>query len=127
MPVEALRGVRVGSIAAFEYHSYAVADTGVLWAWGTETEYSGPLGHDSETACPLPKPIEALRGVKVDAVIAFHTHTIARADDGSVYSWGTSDVAEWGALALGTSVMDAGYQHVRTPQRVPGLRLACGL
>jgi alpha-tubulin suppressor-like RCC1 family protein len=31
-PVEALRGVRVGSIAAGHYHSYAVADTGDLWA-----------------------------------------------------------------------------------------------
>jgi alpha-tubulin suppressor-like RCC1 family protein len=32
-PVEALRGVRVSSIAASSLSGYAVADTGKLWAW----------------------------------------------------------------------------------------------
>jgi hypothetical protein len=31
-PVEALRGVRVSSVAAAEWRSYAAADTGELWA-----------------------------------------------------------------------------------------------
>jgi alpha-tubulin suppressor-like RCC1 family protein len=38
-PVEALRGVRVGSIAASGHRSYAVADTGELWAWGCDGRY----------------------------------------------------------------------------------------
>jgi alpha-tubulin suppressor-like RCC1 family protein len=64
----------------------------------------------------------------LDAVAAYLTHTLALADDGSVYSWGTRDAAESGALALGTFVRyDAGYEDVLTPQRVPARRLACGL
>jgi hypothetical protein len=47
-------------------------------------------------------------------------------DDGSVYAWGTSDVAESGALALGAAVHAVGRTGP-TPQRVLGLRVACGL
>jgi alpha-tubulin suppressor-like RCC1 family protein len=60
-PVEALRGVRVGSVAAGDERSYAVADTGELWAWGMDSRYSR-VGHGEQTNCPLPKPIASLQG-----------------------------------------------------------------
>jgi E3 ubiquitin-protein ligase HERC2 len=122
-PVEALRGVRVGSIAAAFNRSYAVADTGEVWAWGIGREYRPPLGHGEEKDCPLPKPIASLRGVKVDAVAANTYHTLALADDGSVDVWGRGAAARAGALDLGPSVTDA----VPTPQHIPGLRAARGL
>jgi hypothetical protein len=82
-PVEALRGVRVGSIAAARYRSYAVADTGELCAWGSESADMGaPLGRGDMMDCPLPKPIEWLRrGIKVDAVSTGETDTVAVACD----------------------------------------------
>jgi alpha-tubulin suppressor-like RCC1 family protein len=76
--------------------------------------------------CLVPKPIESLRGVKVDAVVAIANHTLALADDGSVYAWGHSEAVNSGALSLGDSVQGAG-DHVLTPQRIPGLRVACVL
>jgi alpha-tubulin suppressor-like RCC1 family protein len=54
---------------------------------------------------------------------SFH---LALADDGSVYAWGDKMAAASGALGLGTSVSDAGLR-VPTPQRIPELRVACGL
>jgi alpha-tubulin suppressor-like RCC1 family protein len=84
-PVEGLRGVRVGSIAVAGDRSYAVTDTGKVWAWGCDQEYFPPFGHGERVNFPLPKPIESLRGVKVDAVVACFLHTMALADDGSVY------------------------------------------
>jgi E3 ubiquitin-protein ligase HERC2 len=127
-PVEALRGVRVSSVAAAGTRSYALADTGELWAWGCETDYaySSPLGHGEEEDCPSPKPIEALQGVKVDAVATGSTHTLALGDDGRVYAWGNERAANSGALGLGPSVSDAPIP-VRTPQRIPALRVSCGL
>jgi alpha-tubulin suppressor-like RCC1 family protein len=95
-PVEALRGVRVSSIAATNFRSYAVSDIGQLWAWGGSG--TAPLGLGEQVHCPLPKPIESLRGVKMDAVVAVHNRTLALADDGSVYAWGKEDVARCGLL-----------------------------
>jgi alpha-tubulin suppressor-like RCC1 family protein len=103
-PFEALRGVRVSSIAAGSWRSYAVADTGEVWAWGHDG--SVPLGHCERMDCPLPKPLEVSRGLKVDAVAADEFHTLALADDGSVYVWGDCNAARRGALGLGPSVRD---------------------
>jgi alpha-tubulin suppressor-like RCC1 family protein len=44
-PVEALRNVRMSSIAAAGHRSYAVADTGEVWAWGVDGVGLPPLGH----------------------------------------------------------------------------------
>jgi alpha-tubulin suppressor-like RCC1 family protein len=123
-PVEALRGVRVSSIAAAWYRSYAVADTGEVWAWGAGA--APPLGHGMQGPCHKPNLIASFRGVKVDAVAAGHNHTLALADDGSVYAWGDAQAARTGALGLGSEVSDAG-KPVRKPRRVPALRVASGL
>jgi hypothetical protein len=127
-PIEALLGVRVNSISVAAYRSYAVADTGKLWAWGDNGDdaNAAPLGHGEQTSSPLHKPIESLRGVKVDAVAANSQFTQAIADDGSVYTWGNKRAASSGALGLGPAVSDAGLD-VPTPRRVPALRVAtCG-
>jgi alpha-tubulin suppressor-like RCC1 family protein len=101
------------------FRSYAVADTGEVWAWGRDG--AAALGHGEQTNCPLPTPIASLRGVKVVAVAAgmFH-HTLALADDGSVYAWGNAHAAPSGALGLGAAVREA-ERGVHTPRRMPGL------
>jgi alpha-tubulin suppressor-like RCC1 family protein len=119
-PVEALRGVRVRSIAASGRRDYAVADTGELWAWGFEI-HDAPLGHGEQMHCPLPKPIESLLGIKVDAVAAIDGHTLAQADDGNVYAWGNALAVGWGALGLGPEVKWSRLP-VRNPRRVSALQ-----
>jgi alpha-tubulin suppressor-like RCC1 family protein len=116
-PVEALRGVRVGSVLAASRSSYAVADTGQLWAWGDDTNQAPQLGHGERMKFPLPMPVESLRGVKLDAVAAGFYHRLARADDGSVYTWGSAHASKMGMLGLGPSMKDA-TEAVRTPRRV---------
>jgi alpha-tubulin suppressor-like RCC1 family protein len=120
-PIEALRGVRVDSIAVGDHRSYAVADTGELWAWGFDGDIDSdpPLGHGEKKDCPIPKLIGSLHGIKVDAVAAECYHTLAWADDGSVYTWGLWIAEVRGAPGLSLSVSDA-----ENPQRISALRVA---
>jgi alpha-tubulin suppressor-like RCC1 family protein len=127
-PVEALRGVRVRSIAVACKRSCVVTDTGELLTWGDNGDGVAPLGHGEQTNCPLPKPIKSLRGIKLDAVAAGNRHTLALADDGSVYAWGDEGAAQSGALGLGDGVTTvARLVPVLTPERVPELRVARAL
>jgi hypothetical protein len=58
---------------------------------------------------------------------ANYHHTLALADEGSVYSWaGWSYEPGHFALGLGPAVRDAG-KAVLTPQRIPALRVACAV
>jgi hypothetical protein len=124
-PVEALRGISVGSVAAVSSFSYAVADTGELWAWSEGSKDATPLGHGEPGNRLMPKPIESLPGVEVDAVTAGCYHTLALAGDGSVYVWGKTYAEQSDALDTGPSVQ-AARRLVHKPRRVPALRLACG-
>jgi alpha-tubulin suppressor-like RCC1 family protein len=118
-PVEALRGVRVGSVAAARDRSYAAAETGMLWAWGSDNDCAYLLGHGEWMHCPLPKPIASLRAQKVDAVAAGHDHKLALVDDGGVYPWGIEAAPAPGAPDVDSA---AGCADVVTPRRIPALR-----
>jgi alpha-tubulin suppressor-like RCC1 family protein len=124
-PIEALRGVRVGSVAATGGHCYVATDTGELWAWGHDSDGNLPLGHGELGSCPVPKPIQSLRGVKVDAVAASGRHTLALADDGSVYAWrvGQHGCSSIGCARLGPS--EGGRGGRAHPAAHPGA--ACGV
>jgi alpha-tubulin suppressor-like RCC1 family protein len=104
--------------------SYAVADTGELWAWGVSTN-PYPLGHGEDEDCPLPKPIESLRGIKVDAVAGCRAHTLAVADNGCAYSWSNRGFAWSGALGF-VPVDEVAENKLLSRQHIPGLRVACG-
>jgi E3 ubiquitin-protein ligase HERC2 len=113
-PVEALRGVRVGSIAAADTRSYALADTGELWAWGCDLSSGTPLGNDELVDCPLPKPMEWFRqqGIRIDAVVISHSETAALADDGRVFMWGFLITTE-------EDGSDSEYSRIETPMLLP--------
>jgi alpha-tubulin suppressor-like RCC1 family protein len=126
-PVEALRDVRVGIIAQGGKRSYAVADTGELWAWGDDDEdIFVPLANGPQVRIPAFKPMESLQGVQVYAVAASDSQTLALADNGSVYAWGDNYEAGLALTCLSDAVSDAG-EDVHTPQRISALRVACGL
>lgn len=115
--VEALRGVRVGSIAVQAHRCYAVGVTGELWAWGDDRGEAGgsiPLGHGNgeQVYYPVPELIESLRGVKVDAVVTGQLNAFVLADDGSVYAWGTRRNAQVGRARSGPFNKGCGRERV---------------
>ncbi|KAI5639587.1 regulator of chromosome condensation (RCC1) repeat domain-containing protein [Phthorimaea operculella] len=80
-PVPALANSRVVSIAAGTSNSFAVTDTGEVFAWGMGSE--GQLGTGSCSDAPSPAPAHpaALAGKRARAVRAGGQHTVLLVED----------------------------------------------
>lgn len=92
--VEAFAGERIVAVSAAKFHSVALTDSGAVYTWGFGR--SGRLGHGDSLihsgvgAAILPRAVAGLGGVRVVAVAAGKHHTLAAADAGDVYSWGSN-------------------------------------
>jgi hypothetical protein len=85
--VEGLRGVRVSCVAIGMYHALALTEEGMVYAWG-ENKERATLGNLHVETQLLPKPVEALRGVRVGSVAAAGGRSYALADTGELWAWG---------------------------------------
>jgi hypothetical protein len=83
--VEALRGVRISSVAVGMCHALALAEDGLVYVWGVH-EDQPPLGSPHVESELLPKPVEALRGVRVSSIAAARAHSYAVADTGELWA-----------------------------------------
>ena len=110
--IERLRGVRVVSIAAGFRHSMVLTDEGVVYSFGAG--HHGQLGLGDEQSRYGPKVIKALRDVRVVAIAAGRTHSLALTDEGTVLSFGYGGAGELGQ----------GFQHEqsRKPMVIEALR-----
>src|SRR2546427_7066435 len=85
--VNALPGGRKAvAIAAGGYHNLALAHDGTIWAWGEGS--SGQLGNSSFANSSTPVAVNALPGGrKAVAIAGGESHTLALADDGTLWAW----------------------------------------
>ena len=109
--IEALRDVRVVAIAAGGVHSMALTDEGAVLSFGHGKH--GQLGHGDEEDLLVPKVIEALRGVRVVAIVAGLDHSMVLTDEGIVLSFG---LGEFGQLGHGDR------NHQLAPKVIEALR-----
>ena len=85
--IEALRGTRVVEIAAGVFHSMVLTDEGAVLSFGQGVQ--GQLGHGNQEIQQVPKAIEALRGTRVVAIAAGHSHgMVLTEDEGAVLTFG---------------------------------------
>ena len=88
----ALFGKTVVAVAAGYHHTMALCADGTVAAWGYN--YSGELGNNSTTDCPVPVSVNtddgtsALFGQTVVAVAAGAFYSVALCADGTVAAWG---------------------------------------
>ncbi|KAL4419081.1 hypothetical protein ABPG77_002222 [Micractinium sp. CCAP 211/92] len=93
-------------------HAAALLEDGSLWTWGWPA--SGRLGHTfaasaedeeegrlAERCCWEPRPVEALRGVRITQVACGFDHTMALAADGTLFTFGDSSLGQLGRAAQG--------------------------
>lgn len=98
-PVEiSVPGKTFLAISAGEEHSLALASDGSVYAWGNNS--NGQLGDASTTNRNAPVEI-SVTGKTFSEISAGDGHSLALADDGSVYAWGQNSE---GQLGDGTQV-----------------------
>jgi alpha-tubulin suppressor-like RCC1 family protein len=83
--VEALRGIRVSDVASGVDHALGLTEDGLVYAWGENWKRT-LLGNPNVERDVLPKPVEALRGVRVGSVAAASNRSYAVADTGEVWA-----------------------------------------
>ena len=100
------------AVATGHDHAHALLADGTVRAWGWNSR--GQLGPAGGTSLKSPLPKAVSFPSRVVQVAGGRAHSIARLDDGSVWTWG-DDLS--GQLGLG------GADNLRhpTPQQVPGL------
>ena len=91
--VAALRHLRVVRVACAA-HTLALTAQGELYSWGHGKQ--GQLGHGGSTSEATPRRVEALRHTRVVGLAGGHFHSLALAEDDTVYTWGAASHGELG-------------------------------
>jgi len=90
---------KIVSIASGDYHGFAIADDGNVWAWGVnnfcETGIHDYVG-DDDALILTPRVVASLVGKNVTAIAAGSHHNIATTKDGQALVWGRCDGSQTG-------------------------------
>ena len=83
-------------IAAGESHVAAIASTGELYTWGSNT--FGQLGHGDRVDRGKPTKVQILSdaNIKIHSVSCGRSHTVAVSDYGEVFTWGSNEYGQLG-------------------------------
>ncbi|KAI9853133.1 MAG: hypothetical protein M1824_001524 [Vezdaea acicularis] len=118
------------SIAAGQYHSFAIDKRDRVWAWGLnnygETGIADNAG-DDDAVVLKPTPIPSLTGAGVKEVKGGAHHSIAATKDGTCLVWGRLDGAQMGLpvaqMPPDAVIYDArGHPRILSrPTPVPGI------
>jgi len=82
---------KIVAIAAGRYHSLAIGENGVVYAWGAN--WSGQIGNNSSDDQLSPT---ALNLSQVVDIIGGLSHTVAILGDGTVWAWGSNAYGQLG-------------------------------
>ncbi|MGY1552354.1 RCC1 domain-containing protein [Microbacterium sp. A588] len=102
-------GVTLTQVSAGSSHSIAVAEDGAAYAWGNNTY--GELGNGRTAFMPVQVPVQVSAEVSFTQVSAGSAYSLAVADDGAAYAWGSN---RFGRLGNGTAT------EIQVPNPVPG-------
>ena len=89
---------RIVHIAAGQYHSMALSDTGEVYAWGYNRDHELGLSEDNMDRV-LPQHVPDLKGKRISHLAAGGYHSLAISEDGLLYTWGLNNYGQLGRVA----------------------------
>jgi len=81
-------------IFAGNYHSFAVTESGELYAWGLNNY--GQLGVGDYKNTRIMKQVQVIPNGQVVSIVGGENHTVALTVNGEVYTWGKNDESQLG-------------------------------
>ncbi len=96
----------VVSIACGAEHSAAVLADGSVWAWGANAR--GQLGDNTTETRSFPVRVKNIEGIRSVGAGSSGFHTLALANDGTVWTWGANSRGQ-----LGDGTTNAAFSPVR--------------
>ncbi|XP_071455632.1 probable E3 ubiquitin-protein ligase HERC4 [Hetaerina americana] len=121
--VTALSNHKIMVISSGGSHSLCANEWGQVFSWGCNLH--GQLGHESITTSQhTPKIVRSLAAVNIVQLASGIAHTLAIANNGDLYSWGSNT---YGQLGIGTVGEDVSKpQLVKSLAGIPLAFIACG-
>ncbi|KAL4535282.1 hypothetical protein Ndes2526B_g06182 [Nannochloris sp. 'desiccata'] len=101
IPVEVPLPEPAIAVAAGNFHTLCLTESGHIWAWGRNKKGELGLGSDIDSS-DTPRLVAALKNEKISAIAAGAEHSLAVSSTGEVYSWGCSDSGRLGHAATST-------------------------
>ena len=87
-PTQIASKTKFAQVSAGGWHTVAIAEDGNLWTWGSNVD--GQLGDGTTRDRSEPKQItiSGKPGTKFTQISTGYAHTVALAEDGSIWAWG---------------------------------------
>lgn len=76
------------AVSTGDDNTIALKSDGTVWAWGNNSK--GQLGNGSTANSNIPMPVIGLDNVKIAAISAGNSHTVALDSNGKVWAWGNN-------------------------------------
>lgn len=123
-----LSNVKLIKAAASNEMSYGLTSEGNLYSWGQGQ--GGELGHGDMKTYTIPKMISTFGNVKIVAIAAGFSHSVAVSDSGRLYSWGWGSHYKLGhgdTKSRATPTLVEGFDHIRFVSVACGNAHSCAL
>ena len=120
----ALSSKRIVAIAAGYYYSLVLASDGTAYSWGNNG--NGQLGNNSTTSSSVPVAVTTtgvLSGKTLVAIAAGGVHSLALANDGTAYAWGSNAYGQLGNNSTTQSLVPVAVNATNGTSALAGKRV----
>ncbi|XP_057860904.2 ultraviolet-B receptor UVR8 isoform X3 [Cryptomeria japonica] len=110
-------------IFAGYYHSAAISEKGVVYAWGNNFSGQLGLGKDAPKKVCIANEVKPLNGLRIKMIALGSEHSLALTEDGEVLSWGLGENGRLGHGYESSMFRFLGVLSEYTPKLIKSLEM----